>query len=53
VDRKNAIKVACQLANSGDIVLIAGKGHEAYQEIEGEKFPFSDAAIVQEFLIAD
>jgi UDP-N-acetylmuramoyl-L-alanyl-D-glutamate--2,6-diaminopimelate ligase len=53
VDRKNAIKVACQLANSGDIVLIAGKGHEAYQEIKGERFLLSDAAIVQEFLIAD
>jgi UDP-N-acetylmuramoyl-L-alanyl-D-glutamate--2,6-diaminopimelate ligase len=53
VDRKNAIKVACQLAGSGDIVLIAGKGHEAYQEIKGQKFPFNDAAIVQEFLIAN
>jgi UDP-N-acetylmuramoyl-L-alanyl-D-glutamate--2,6-diaminopimelate ligase len=53
VDRKNAIKVACQLAHSGDIVLIAGKGHEAYQEIKGEKFPLSDAAIVHDSLIAD
>ena len=42
IDRKQAIKTACRLANSNDIVLVAGKGHEKYQEINGEKFPFDD-----------
>jgi len=41
-DRKQAIKTACRLANANDIVLVAGKGHEKYQEINGEKFPFDD-----------
>lgn len=42
LDRRQAIKTACKLANSGDIVLIAGKGHENYQEIDGERFHFDD-----------
>ena len=50
VDRKQAIKTACQLANPNDIILIAGKGHETYQEIKGERFDFDDFKIVQEFL---
>ena len=41
-DRRQAIKTACRLANANDIVLVAGKGHEKYQEIKGEKFPFDD-----------
>lgn len=41
-DRKQAIKTACRLANDTDIILVAGKGHEKYQEIKGEKFPFDD-----------
>lgn len=41
-DRKAAIKTACSLAQQGDVILIAGKGHEKYQEIKGEKFPFDD-----------
>jgi UDP-N-acetylmuramoyl-L-alanyl-D-glutamate--2,6-diaminopimelate ligase len=41
-DRKQAIKTACKLAKTGDIILIAGKGHEKYQEIKGKKFPFDD-----------
>lgn len=49
-DRKQAIKTACQLANRGDIILIAGKGHETYQEIKGERFDFDDFKIVQETL---
>ncbi len=49
-DRKQAIKTACQLANPGDIILIAGKGHETYQEINGERFDFDDFKIVQETL---
>ncbi len=47
-DRKEAIKVAINLSNPGDIVLVAGKGHEKYQEINGEKFHFDDKEIVQE-----
>lgn len=50
VDRKQAIKTACQLAEPNDIILIAGKGHETYQEIKGERFDFDDYKIVQEFL---
>ncbi len=50
VDRKQAIKTACQLAKSNDIILIAGKGHETYQEIKGQRFDFDDYKIVQEFL---
>jgi UDP-N-acetylmuramoyl-L-alanyl-D-glutamate--2,6-diaminopimelate ligase len=49
-DRKQAIKTACQLANPNDIILIAGKGHETYQEIKGERFDFDDLKIVQEIL---
>ena len=49
-DRKQAIKTACQMANANDIILIAGKGHETYQEIKGERFDFDDFKIVQEFL---
>ena len=41
-DREQAIKTACKLAKSGDIILVAGKGHEKYQEIKGEKRPFDD-----------
>ncbi|KGL51915.1 UDP-N-acetylmuramoylalanyl-D-glutamate--2,6-diaminopimelate ligase [Porphyromonas canoris] len=41
-DRKQAIKTACMLAKKGDVVLIAGKGHENYQEIRGEKYHFDD-----------
>ncbi|MFL0353934.1 UDP-N-acetylmuramoyl-L-alanyl-D-glutamate--2,6-diaminopimelate ligase [Xanthomarina sp. GH4-25] len=49
-DRKQAIKTACQMASPNDIILIAGKGHETYQEIKGERFDFDDFKIVQEFL---
>ncbi|KGN70730.1 UDP-N-acetylmuramoyl-L-alanyl-D-glutamate--2,6-diaminopimelate ligase [Porphyromonas sp. COT-108 OH1349] len=41
-DRKQAIKTACMLAKKGDVVLIAGKGHENYQEIRGVKYHFDD-----------
>lgn len=47
-DRKEAIRVACNLAGQHDIILLAGKGHEKYQEINGIKFPFDDKAILQE-----
>ena len=49
-DRKEAIRTACMLAQAGDVVLIAGKGHEDYQEIKGVKYHFDDREIVQEFL---
>ncbi|MFY7672075.1 UDP-N-acetylmuramoyl-L-alanyl-D-glutamate--2,6-diaminopimelate ligase [Tenacibaculum sp. MEBiC06402] len=42
LDRRQAIKTACKLANTGDIILIAGKGHENYQEINGVKLHFDD-----------
>ncbi|OIQ27371.1 MAG: UDP-N-acetylmuramoyl-L-alanyl-D-glutamate--2,6-diaminopimelate ligase [Bacteroidetes bacterium MedPE-SWsnd-G2] len=50
-DRKQAIKVACQMAQPSDIILVAGKGHETYQEINGERFDFDDFKIVNESLI--
>lgn len=49
VDRKQAIKTACQLASFKDIILIAGKGHETYQEINGVRYDFDDMKIVKEF----
>ena len=48
VDRKEAIKTACMLAQKGDVILIAGKGHEDYQEIKGVKHHFDDREIVRE-----
>ena len=50
LDRKQAIKTACQMANSGDIILIAGKDHENYQEINGVRQDFDDMQIVHEIL---
>jgi UDP-N-acetylmuramoyl-L-alanyl-D-glutamate--2,6-diaminopimelate ligase len=49
-DRKEAIKTACMLAKPDDIILIAGKGHEKYQEIKGQKLPFDDLQIIKETL---
>jgi UDP-N-acetylmuramoyl-L-alanyl-D-glutamate--2,6-diaminopimelate ligase len=51
-DRKQAIKIACQMAQKNDIILVAGKGHENYQEINGERFDFDDFEIVNELLNA-
>lgn len=48
VDRREAIKTAISLANKEDIVLVAGKGHEKYQEIKGVKNPFDDKKVVSE-----
>ena len=48
MDRKEAIKTACSIAEGGDIILIAGKGHEKYQEIKGVKYPFDDKLITEE-----
>jgi UDP-N-acetylmuramoyl-L-alanyl-D-glutamate--2,6-diaminopimelate ligase len=50
VDRKQAIKTACQLAGPNDIILIAGKGHETYQEIQGVRHDFDDMKIVKKLL---
>ena len=41
-DRAEAIRLAVSLAKPGDVVLVAGKGHETYQQVEGEKKPFDD-----------
>jgi UDP-N-acetylmuramoyl-L-alanyl-D-glutamate--2,6-diaminopimelate ligase len=48
VDRKEAIRTACMLAKSGDVILIAGKGHEDYQDIKGVKYPFDDKKVISE-----
>ncbi len=50
VNRAEAINTACMLAGKGDIILIAGKGHETYQEIEGVKHPFDDKKVVKKAL---
>lgn len=52
-DRKQAIKTACMLALSNDIIVLAGKGHEKYQEINGVKLPFDDVLILKEELIGN
>lgn len=49
-DRKEAIRTACSLANAGDIILVAGKGHEKYQEIKGVKHPFDDLEVLKQNL---
>jgi UDP-N-acetylmuramoyl-L-alanyl-D-glutamate--2,6-diaminopimelate ligase len=49
-DRKEAIKTACHLAKPGDIILIAGKGHEKYQDINGVKYHFDDKEVLTEQL---
>ena len=47
VDRRQAIRTAVKLAQRGDIILLAGKGHEKYQEIKGVKHPFDDKEELQ------
>ncbi|MFW5753704.1 MAG: UDP-N-acetylmuramoyl-L-alanyl-D-glutamate--2,6-diaminopimelate ligase [Marinilabiliaceae bacterium] len=49
VDRKEAIRTACTIARPGDIVLVAGKGHETYQEVKGQKWHFDDREIIKDF----
>ena len=49
-DRKEAIRTACMMAGKHDIILLAGKGHEKYQEINGVKHPFDDKEILREIL---
>jgi len=48
VDRKEAIRTACMLAQPGDVILVAGKGHEDYQDIKGVKHPFDDKKVIAE-----
>jgi UDP-N-acetylmuramoyl-L-alanyl-D-glutamate--2,6-diaminopimelate ligase len=48
VDRREAIRTACMLAKKGDVVLVAGKGHEDYQEIQGVKHHFDDKEVLRE-----
>lgn len=50
VDRAEAIKTACQLAQSQDVVLVAGKGHETYQEIAGQRYPFDDRQVLENII---
>ncbi len=52
-DREEAIKSACMMAKEKDIILVAGKGHETYQEIKGVKYPFDDKKVVQDALFKD
>lgn len=49
-DREEAIKTACMMARENDIVLVAGKGHETYQEIKGVKYPFDDKEVMERML---
>ncbi|MEM6524028.1 MAG: UDP-N-acetylmuramoyl-L-alanyl-D-glutamate--2,6-diaminopimelate ligase [Bacteroidota bacterium] len=49
-DREEAIKTACLMAQKGDIILVAGKGHETYQEIKGVKHPFDDKEVLGRML---
>mgnify|MGYP002626434626 CR=1 FL=1 len=50
VDRKEAIKKAIQMANKRDIIVLAGKGHEQYQEINGKTYPFDERIIIKEII---
>lgn len=53
VDRKEAIRTACMVAQPGDIILVAGKGHETYQEIKGVRNHFDDREIIKEIFNAE
>jgi len=50
-DRHDAIRIACAMSRNKDVILVAGKGHEKYQEIKGEKFPFDDKEILKKYLL--
>jgi UDP-N-acetylmuramoyl-L-alanyl-D-glutamate--2,6-diaminopimelate ligase len=52
-DRREAIKTACMMAKRGDVILIAGKGHETYQEVKGVKSYFNDKQIVSEIFMTN
>ncbi len=53
VDRRKAIQTALQHLSPGDVLLVAGKGHEDYQERGGKRFPFSDQAVIREIILAE
>lgn len=53
VDRREAIRTAAALAGPGDVILIAGKGHEDYQEIKGVKHHFDDREVVKEIFATE
>lgn len=48
-DRKDAIRHAMDIANDGDVIIIPGKGHQHYEEIEGKKYPFNEREIIEEY----
>ena len=50
VDRIEAIKYAIDMANKNDIIVLAGKGHETYQEINGKKYPFDEREIIKKLM---
>lgn len=50
IDRKEAIKYAIEHGESGDVIVLAGKGHEDYQEIKGKKYPMDERVLIQEVL---
>ena len=50
IDRAQAIKTACTMAQDQDIILVVGKGHETYQEQSGTRYPFDDAAVLEQLL---
>ncbi len=52
LDRREAIRSALGKARAGDVVLLAGKGHEAYQEVKGTRFPFDDRQVALQELAA-
>jgi UDP-N-acetylmuramoyl-L-alanyl-D-glutamate--2,6-diaminopimelate ligase len=49
-DREEAIKKSIELANEGDVVLIAGKGHETYQIVKNQRIPFDDKKVAEKYL---
>jgi len=50
-DRHDAIRIACAMSRDNDIILVAGKGHEKYQEVNGVKYPFDDKEILKKYLL--
>jgi len=50
-DRHDAIRIACAMSRNNDVILVAGKGHEKYQEIKGVKYPFDDKEVLKKYLL--
>lgn len=53
VDRKEAIRTACMMAQKGDVVLVAGKGHENYQDVKGVKHHFDDHEVLRDIFATE